>query len=292
MKRQHHFGGSWTEEKLNRVRKYLAAYMKIFANNPRAQKLIPIYVDAFAGTGYRTIPQHLDSHTKLFDDMTEPEVEEFLKGSARIALEVEPPFHRYIFIEKDPARAQELERLRDEFTHVQIVQHDANSWLKEWCATTDWHKCRAVVFLDPYGMQVDWALIESLAETQAVDLWILFPLGIAVNRLLTRSSEPPKPFAQRLTRFFCTESWRDVFYSRRTEHTLFGESETTTKEADFARIGKFFVERLKTVFAKVAENPLPLRNSRNIPLYLLCFAAGNPKGASTAVKIAQDILRK
>jgi hypothetical protein len=51
------------------------------------------------------------------------------------------------------------------------------------------------------------------------------------------------------------------------------------------------VARLKTIFAKVAENPLPLRNSTNTPLYLLCFAAGNPKGATTAVKIAQDILK-
>jgi len=51
------------------------------------------------------------------------------------------------------------------------------------------------------------------------------------------------------------------------------------------------VARLKTVFARVAENPLALRNSTNTPLYLLCFAAGNPKGAATAVKIAGDILK-
>ncbi|MCI0387950.1 MAG: hypothetical protein MOB07_04160 [Acidobacteria bacterium] len=57
-------------------------------------------------------------------------------------------------------------------------------------------------------------------------------------------------------------------------------------------IEQYFVERLKTVFAGVAENPLPLLNSHNNPLYLLCFASGNPKGAKTAIKIAQDILRR
>jgi len=46
------------------------------------------------------------------------------------------------------------------------------------------------------------------------------------------------------------------------------------------------------VFADVAENPLVLRNSRNTPLYLLCFAAGNSEGAKTAVKIAQNILKQ
>ena len=62
--------------------------------------------------------------------------------------------------------------------------------------------------------------------------------------------------------------------------------------ADFDLIGEYFVKRLKTVFAGVAQNPLPLLNSRNSPLYLLCFAAANPKGSTTAIKIAQDILKR
>jgi hypothetical protein len=32
-------------------------------------------------------------------------------------------------------------------------------------------------------------------------------------------------------------------------------------------------------------------NSKNDPLYLLCFAVGNKKGAPIAIKIAQDILK-
>jgi hypothetical protein len=38
------------------------------------------------------------------------------------------------------------------------------------------------------------------------------------------------------------------------------------------------------------KNPLPLRNTKNIPIFLLCFAASNPRGAKAAVKIAQHIL--
>jgi len=295
MKQQHQFGGSWTQKKLERVRKYLVAYTTIFAKNPRAQKLTTIYVDAFAGTGYRTNPQWLDAQTSLFADPTELEVEEFLKGSAKIALEVEPSFQHYIFIERDPGRAKELEELRAAFPRkaqaVKIAQRDANTWLKQWCATTDWRRCRAVVFLDPYGMQVDWALIETLAKTQAIDLWILFPLGVAVNRLLTKSRKPPPAWGRALTRIFGTESWRNAFYSHSTQQTLFGENAVIAKEADFEKIGKFFVARLETVFTAVAKNPLPLLNSRNVPLFLLCFAAGNPRGAPTALKIAQSLLR-
>jgi hypothetical protein len=35
---------------------------------------------------------------------------------------------------------------------------------------------------------------------------------------------------------------------------------------------------------------LMLRNSRNVPIYLLCFAAGNPTGAPMAVRIAGHLL--
>lgn len=41
----------------------------------------------------------------------------------------------------------------------------------------------------------------------------------------------------------------------------------------------------------VANNPLPLRNSKNSLMYLLCFAAGNPN-APKALEITEDILEK
>src|SRR5438477_6043942 len=142
------FGGDWTAEKLERVRKYLAAYTVIFARNLKAQKLTPIYVDAFAGTGYRTKPPRLDAQTALFEELAEPEAEAFLKGSARIALEVDPPFKQYVFIEQDAGRAQELEKLKQQFAEraprVNIVREDANTYIKGWCKRTDWRICRAV----------------------------------------------------------------------------------------------------------------------------------------------------
>ena len=47
----------------------------------------------------------------------------------------------------------------------------------------------------------------------------------------------------------------------------------------------------QSVFAMVADNPFPLRNSKNSLMYLLCFAAGNPN-APKALEIAEDILEK
>ncbi len=293
MSSAHRFGGNWTEEKLLRLKKYLDAYMTIFTSNVRASKLHTIYVDAFAGTGYRNIKKgKVDNVTLPFLD--DEEAISFQKGSAHIALEMEPSFNEYLFIEQSTEYSHELENLRAKFPdkarNVSIVQQDANSFLQTWCSQRNWKFNRAVIFLDPYGMQVEWATIEAIARTQAIDLWILFPLGQAVNRLLTKNNPPKGAWADRLTVFFGTDNWKRAFYQQYQQRTLFGEETSFVKEADFGSIGKYFIERLKTVFEGVAENPLPLRNTKNIPIFLLCFAASNPRGAKTAVKIAQHIL--
>lgn len=291
---QHQFGGQWTDTKLELVRKYLQAYTIIFDRNPRARKLYTIYVDAFAGTGYR-MPRAQSSDNPLFD-LGEDENQAFLKGSARIALEVEPPFKEYIFIERDPLYVRELENLRSEFLSrrpcINIENSEANSFLHTWIQSVDWRTTRAVVFLDPYGMQVDWQVIQALGKTKAIDLWLLLPVGIAINRLLTKAGPPPPKWADALNRIFGTDQWQSAFYSCEKRTTLFGEEEVHSKNTNFDAIGKFFLSRLQTVFTAVAPRPFVLMNSRNIPLYWLCFASGNPKGAPTAVKIAKDILEK
>ncbi len=190
---------------------------------------------------------------------------------------------------------QELENLRALFPakapRLHIEQGDANQKLRDWCKNTNWTKHRAVVFLDPYGMEVEWQTITALADTKAVDLWLLFPLGQAVNRLLTRKGPPDGIWADKLTRMFGTPSWREEFYKPRAQMSFLDDDEVLEKDTDFDKIGDFFVHRLKEVFAQVAEKPRPLCNSKNVPIFLLCFAAANPKGAHTAVRIAQYILQ-
>ncbi|HGJ64669.1 TPA: three-Cys-motif partner protein TcmP [bacterium] len=291
---KHEFGGNWTEDKLERLQKYLLAYMTIFSENPKAKMLKTIYVDAFAGTGYRSKANEIIC-PDLFDEWNEKDSDEFLKGSPVIALEIEPSFKQYIFIEQDSERYNELQNLKQQFhskrDRIEIIQADANKYLRNWCEHTDWIKNRAVIFLDPYGMQVEWSTIEAIAGTKAIDLWLLFPIGMSVNRMLTRKGIPPDKWVQCLNRIFGTEDWQEAFYATHTELTLFGEDERQTKEANYTKIGQYFVDRLKTIFEEVANNPLTLRNSKNVPLYLLCFAASNPRGSKTAIKIASHILK-
>ena len=200
----HEFGGSWTDRKLGNLKKYLSAYTKIFTANPRAKFYKTIYIDAFAGTGYRKGKDD-DADLLLLPFFDEIEVQQFYDGSAKIALQNSPRFNKYIFIEQDKERIESLKELKSEFPEltgdILIQNEDANKYLLKICSKVDWKKFRAVVFLDPYGMQVEWDTIKALALTKAIDVWILFPLGVAVNRLLRKNGIINTKIKERLTKF-------------------------------------------------------------------------------------------
>jgi len=294
MTKTHGFGGNWTEEKLKRVEKYLKAYATIM--NKKNFRFA--YIDAFAGTGYREEKKNkTDNQIYLFQQNDIKEIETYSKGSAHIALEIKPEFDKYIFIEKSRKHFTELLKLKEEFKDkerkIDLVNTDANSWLIDRCNNYKWQNNRAVLFLDPYGMQVNWETIKAIADTEAIDLWYLFPLGIGVNRLLKKDAgKIPASWEAKLDSILGTNEWKEAFYSEIQETTLFGNETKIVKDADFNKISKFIVKRLKLIFVGVAENPLLLRNSKNNPLYLLCFASGSPRSAKTAIKIAQDILKR
>jgi three-Cys-motif partner protein len=292
----HSFGGDWTSSKLAVLERYLAAYTTALKDKPTAENAFrKAYVDAFAGTGYRSMRRGEDaSKNLLFPDLAEAAPQDLLDGSARLALKTRPRFDRYVFIERSADRCAELEALKSEFPEladdIRVERGEANAEIRTLCAK-DWRSHRAVLFLDPYGMQVEWQTIEAIAKTEAIDLWLLFPLGIGVTRLLTRSGDIPTGWRTRLDTLLGTRDWYDEFY--RVEHTptLFGTDEERVLKATNDTIGRYFNDRLKSVFPGVAE-PGVLRNSANCPLYLLCFAAGNAKGAPIALRIANHLLKE
>lgn len=286
--RGHKFGGSWTEVKLDKVRQYLAAYNIALKDQPFDR----IYIDAFAGTGYRTSKTDPSSNRNLFDV---PEVNDLAKGSAQVALEVEPAFDRYIFIEQNRNRLAELKKLASHFPgksdRIEFVRGNANEVIKAICLKTNWRRSRAVMFLDPYGMQVDWSTIEQIARTRSIDLWYLFASGIGVNRLLTRSGRIPPQWQAKLDRMLGYRGWREEFYASSSEPSLFGNlSSAIYKNYDDARAERFILNRLREIFAGVAEPSLALKNSTGHCMYHLVFACGSKAGAKIALRIAQHII--
>jgi len=284
---EHCFGGDWTEEKLDRVDSYLKAYRTVMKNQPFRL----LYIDAFAGSGQRSEGMGSEETGCLFELEGQ---QRFREGSARRALKLELPFHKYIFVERDASRASSLESLRGLFPlladRIEIINDDSNDLLQTLCQAK-WRDDRAVLFLDPYGMQVEWNTMEAISRTEAIDAWILFPLS-GVNRNLPRSGEHPPAFERALDRFFGCRDWRNAFYAHAPQADLFGV-ETSRRVADIDAIEQFYISRLKTVFPGVARNPLRLSNSRKSPLFSLCFVCSNPspKAYKKAISIAEYILR-
>ena len=284
---EHSFGGDWTETKLDAVGKYFLAYMNILKSRPYNT----IYVDAFAGTGY---VDNVATDEIGFPELTSGEGKAYIEGSVIRALQTPTPFGRYLFIDKSKLHVSSLTNLVERFeelkSRIKVVRGDANVILQDLCTKTDWKSNRAVIFLDPYGMQVDWTTLEAIASTNAVDLWYLFPLGVAVNRLLAKDGEVPDSWKRSLNRTFGTDTWYGDFYRTRVDVGLFDSAEVTKKVANFDAISDYFVKRLGEIFeGGVAKNPLWLKNSTGCPLYLLCFATANPN-APAAIKIATHIL--
>ncbi|MGH7839322.1 MAG: three-Cys-motif partner protein TcmP [Candidatus Binataceae bacterium] len=194
--------GPWAREKLKRLEKYLSAYTKILSRQSWLKGFI--YIDAFAGAG-RSLVRRVRSENasgallelgREFRGNTE--VAEILHGSPRVALDVEPPFTHYVFLDLDPSRLQFLRAVEVEYRDrrkIYIREEDCNDYLRDLIENgrTDWKKWRGVVFLDPFGMQVPWKTIALLAQTKALEVFLNFPVGMAIQRLLRRDAKLSDP---------------------------------------------------------------------------------------------------
>nr|WP_280637019.1 three-Cys-motif partner protein TcmP [Rhizobium sp. 16-449-1b] len=289
---KHRFGSSETERKLDCLRAYLAAYSTALSKQHYAR----IYVDAFAGTGDRTearpaLPGLFGGEHAQPEEVTTP-------GSARIAIETTPAFHSIVLIENDPKKVAVLKTIAAEYPdrRVSVRAGDANDVVKRICQRYDWHKekIRGVVFLDPYGMEVDWSTVEAIGKTKALDCWYFFPLsGLYRNA----PHDPLKLDASKieaLNRVFGTDSWRTEWYEERSDQIdLLGDVIVEQRRiADVDRIETWVHERLRTVFKGTVLKPLRLKHANGAPMASLFFAVSNdrPSAVSLATNIASHLL--
>ncbi len=281
------FGGGWSDRKLSALNKYLSAYTTAL----NKQRFTLIYIDAFAGAGKSDIATEKDQHQSMLIEMEKEDVR-YRHGSPLIALNTNPPFNEFVFIDKNK---QVLENLRNQVTKqnhekksIDYLVGDANEKLRVIC-NQNWNSRRAVAFIDPFATDVQWGTIEIIAKTKAIDLWLLFP-AMAVNRMLARTGEIPQLWQEKLTACFGTDEWREAFYKTNPQPDLFNDEPSSVKVANsFAILNQFVKKRLKTIFPGVSDN-LVLKNSKNSPLFLLCFACSNPNAVALAMKIANHII--
>jgi three-Cys-motif partner protein len=265
--------GKWSEDKLELLGKYLNAYTNIMKGQTWCRNGYH-YIDAFAGTGK---PKAKDA-------------ERFIDGSPVVALRIKHPFKSYIFIEKENWRITKLEKLKAEFSgiNIEIKQGDCNQIIINEVVTAIRYENfnRGIIFLDPFGMDIEWSIVESIAKTKALEIFLNFPV-MAINRTVLKNNpyKLTEEDIERMNRFWGSDQWRIDIY--REYPTLFGTKQIEKVRQTGKSLGLLFQKRLKEVFPEVSS-PLVMKNSIGAPLYCLIFAGHK----STGKKIAEDIFRK
>ncbi len=297
---------SWTEKKLDMVSAYFEAFNTALS---KQHYFTRVYIDPFAGTGYREIKDTTPDQDwlGLFEETTsealDEESTELRKGSALRALQLSGhSFHKYVFNELDTEKLDELRKTiekecPEKLACCEFHNEDANDFIRNYCTSTNWKSHRGVIFLDPFAAQMNWVSMEIIASTEAIDTWILFPMMAALRMLAHDISAIPTELAEKLTRFFGTPKWQTELYTvPKKSPTLFTQDsdKTETKRVNADEVGAYYIKRLNDCFAKASNNPRMLTTHRNSPLFQLHFAVGNPNGKAIglAMKIAGHILTR
>jgi three-Cys-motif partner protein len=272
--------GRWSEEKLDLLAKYLKAYSVIMNEQKESWLRAYYYIDAFAGS---VRPRAKEDEQRYID------------GSPLRALQTEPRFDGYWFVDVSPRRIERIQGLREEFSDclIDVRRGNCNEVLcNEIVPQLPYSsKQRAFVFLDPYGLQVDWETVRELADTRTCDIFVNFSI-MGVTRLLPRDQNPEPEVVEQLSKVMGSTDWISQIYQEpeSTQLPLFGDSDEPTVSRDTIKsewLARLYTEQLRSLFPHVSR-PVLMRNSTNSVLYALCLASHN----NTAIKITNDIFNR
>jgi three-Cys-motif partner protein len=262
--------GLWSEAKLDIIKEYASRYTEILSKQSFIRKII--YIDAFSGSGI-----HISRTTR-----------DFVKGSPLNALNVEPPFNEFHFIDMDGDKASELRNLVGSHNNINIYQGDANELLTKEvfpkCRYEDYN--RALCLLDPYSLNVDWNVILAAGQRGTIEIFYNFMImDVNMNILKHNRDNVDTTQAERMDRAWGDRTWEEFAY--RKNPTLFGY--TVDQKLGNKAIAEAFRHRLQKVAGfKFVPEPIPMRNENNATIYYLYFASPN----NTGEKIVKHIFDK
>jgi len=291
----HKFGGDHTRIKLEIVRLYAEFYTKVL----KFQPFNLVYIDPFAGTGECEIktgaesvsPKHIDLIENVPYESVNPATET-IDGSVKIALQIDRLFNQYHFINNNRNHYKQLKELKVLHPEKNIELHkgDANEQTVKILRSINWSRTRALMFIDPYGMNTDWETLEKIAATGAIDLWYLFPLSGVYRQAAGDYSNISPEKAAAIDRMLGTKDWRTTFYESTGQQDMFGDEAPIVRTVGVRDIVRFAKERLQTIFPLVLDpRLLPDKGPLHFALF---FAAANPRAASLCQRVAEHIIKK
>jgi three-Cys-motif partner protein len=250
--------GPWSRFKLQVLDDYLRAFAVA-----STRSIHRVYLDAFAGEG------------EGIDRMTG----ERFAGSARIALEVNPPFTHLRYFELDRQRAARLERdLRAAYPgrDIRVYPDDCNVAIRQ--ALADLQPVRqaaAFAFLDPDGQQLHFDTIRAIAEHKAglprkVEQWILFMSSGLMRNLVLREEDLTEAQADKATAMFGMEAWRATY-----ERRCAGRINPAVARKEYVNLLRWQLEK---ELGYATTLGLEVKTTTGQLLYHMIFATDHPTG--------------
>ena len=259
--------GPWSEQKLEIIQQYCTPYSKILNNKGFRH----YYIDGFAGAGLHKSKESGD----------------LILGSPVNAIEINPPFKGYYFIEIENYKINHLKKMIHPKDNIHFHEGDCNKvLLEEVFPLIQYTKYkRAFCLLDPYRLQLKWEIIIAAAKMKTIEILLNFPI-MAINRNPLRKDKKKvtEKNIKKMTEFWGDDTWRESLYPEDIQD-LFRYQKKATNEY----IIDAFRDRLKKIAGfKYVPKPIPMKNTIGRVVYYLFFASHNETGS----KIMNSIFTK
>lgn len=239
--------GEWSILKLKFLESYLESYLK--ATKKAKHKY---YIDCFAGRSF-----YINKGTN-----------ELVPGSTIRVLNLKDHFDAYHFIELDPARIADLEKLKEQFPERKIFIHqgDCNVILPQ--ILPEINKSSPVfLFFDTDGINIDWKTLELSSKWKS-EFLINFPFYMSLKRNMPwDENKMQKTSSKLITKFYGTEEWKTILYAPNKTKLQKNSELIQLYEKNLRKLGFSYV-LFSDTFSTSSGNKL----------YYLVFAGNHPVG--------------
>jgi three-Cys-motif partner protein len=251
--------GWWTEQKLDVLADYLSAFTKA-----SMKAKTTVYLDLFAGQA-QNVSRSRSEHP--------------IRGSARRALDAQPPFTVLRFFELS-SRAGDLKRaLKAEYpgTDFRVEPGDCNATIAAVLdELSDLSWAPTFAFLDQQSTEVQWPTLQRLAghkraDKPKIELWLLCASGLLPRGLRIRADVIDTSVADKVSGMFGTDMWTEALEATR-DHRLTG--------AEFRdELTNLMRWRLEHDLGYKTTLVFKVTNTSGIGIFDMIFATDHPAGA-------------